>query len=81
VAIRQIDGFTYTVEPNCNVIATTCTIPLSVLFAKPHKLSWGTSIYVIVFAKNLVGSTKSVPSNGELMTTYPDPPSNLLIDP
>ena len=49
--------------------------------AAPHKLSWGASIYVVVIASNLVGSTKSEPSDGELMTTYPDPPNNFLVDP
>ena len=80
MAFRQNDGITYTVESNCNVITNTCTIPLSILFTAPYNLSWGTGIYAVVHSLNLAGFATSAPSDGEIMITYPDPPTNFLVD-
>ena len=79
VAIRQSDGTTFTTESaNCNVSATTCTVPISVLQASPYNLAWGASIYATVLATNVVGSSSaSTSGNGAVITTNPDPPSSL----
>ena len=83
VAIRQSDGSTYTTElANCNVAATTCTVPISVLQASPYNLAWGASVYATVLATNVVGSSSaSTAGNGAVITTNPDPPSSLANNP
>ena len=49
VAIRQSDGSTFTTESAyCNVLTTSCTVPISVLQAAPYNLAWGASIYATV---------------------------------
>lgn len=79
VAIRQSDGTNFTTETTkCNVSTTTCTVPISILQASPYNLPWGTSVYATVIATNLIGSSAaSVPGNGAVMATYPDPPRSL----
>lgn len=68
---------------NCDMTSstdTTCTIPVSVLRAY-FGLDWGTSIYAKVFAINDYGnSLESDEGNGAIITTNPDPPTNLVED-
>ncbi len=51
VKIRQSDGITFTTEASyCNVLLSTCSVPISVLQAAPYNLAWGDSIYATVAA-------------------------------
>jgi len=80
VKIRQSDGTTYTTESeNCNVSTTSCTVPVYVLRAAPYNLDWGSSIWAIVLATNVVGTTNpSAPGYGATILTNPEPPSSLI---
>jgi hypothetical protein len=44
----------------------------------PYHLTWGSSIFAKVIAKNLIGnSVESLSGNGAIILTYPDVPINL----
>lgn len=44
----------------------------------PYYLTWGSSIYAKVIAKNIIGnSVESLAGNGAIILTYPDVPINL----
>jgi hypothetical protein len=59
-------------------LATTCTIPVTVLRAAPFSLDWGDSVYAKLFATNEYGdSLTSNEGNGAMITTTPDAPINL----
>jgi len=66
---------------NCdgtNSVATTCTIPVSVLRVTPFNLDWGDSVFAKVYATNEYGdSLTSNSGNGAKITTTSDAPSNL----
>ena len=56
-----------------------CTIPVAVLKAEPFSLPWGASVYAKLYATNSEGdSVMSDEGNGAYITTYPDPPINLV---
>ncbi len=67
---------------NCDMfasIATTCTIPVTVLRSSPYSLEWGSSVYAKVVAKNIYGSSiESNAGNGAIITTTPDAPFGLI---
>ena len=45
----------------------------------PYHLTWGSSIFAKVIAKNLIGnSVESLPGNGAIILTYPDVPINFV---
>jgi hypothetical protein len=59
-------------------IATTCTIPVTMLRSSPFSLEWGSGVYVKVVAKNIYGSSlQSSAGNGAIITTTPDAPISL----
>ena len=77
------DGVTYSTEPtNCDQsssTATSCTVPVTALKAAPFSLDWGTSVYAKVTAINVYGdSLESSEGNGAIITTTPDPPTDLV---
>lgn len=61
--------------------AETCTIPVTALRAAPYNLDWGASVHAKVIAINLYGdSAESDSGNGAIITTSPDPPTDLTED-
>ena len=58
---------------------TTCTIPALNLLNSPYNLSWGSSIYATVSAKNAIGiSDASQVGTGATIVTIPSSPLNLV---
>jgi len=64
IYIRQSDGVTYSLETdNCDgstealVLATQCTIPVSVLKAAPFSLPWGSNVFAKVIGYNIYGDS------------------------
>ncbi len=52
------------------------------LQASPYNLAWGASIHATVIASNIVGSSvSSAAGNGAMITTNPNPPSELANNP
>ena len=48
--------------------------------ASPFELSWGSSVYVKVAAKNIRGTSMfSAPSNGAIILTYPNAPTLTIV--
>jgi hypothetical protein len=86
VKVRQSDSVTFSTEltscdgSNAGIIAaTSCTIPIGVLFAAPFNLVWGASIYATVQATNVVNSSPvSSVGNGAIILTNPDAPVSLV---
>mgnify|MGYP002636778377 CR=1 FL=1 len=53
-------------------------MPISVIRDDPFYLDWGSSVYVIVVATNIVGdSLPSSEGNGAVIVTVPDAPINV----
>jgi hypothetical protein len=51
------------------------------LKAAPYSLPWGAHVYAKVLATNIYGSSdKSQEDNGAMITTNPDPPTDLTED-
>ena len=78
--IRQSDAATYSIDTtSCDMsasIATTCTVPVTVLRATPFSLDWGTNVHATVTAINAYGSsTVSAAGNGAIITTTPGAPT------
>jgi len=88
VRIRQVDEVTFTPDlTDCNgsnqsiISALTCSVPISSLLLSPYNLPWGSSIYAVVSATNIYGtSALSTPGNGAVILRIPDPPINLMED-
>lgn len=88
IKVRKSDGVTYTEDStNCDgsntsiLASSTCSIPISTLRTSPYSLAWGDSVYVIVTATNVVGTSLASPEgNGAILLTYPDPPVSLAND-
>jgi len=60
------------------ISATTCTLPLSILYAAPYSLGKGFSINAKIIATNTYGSSPASPSgNGGVVVFVPDAPINL----
>jgi len=60
------------------IAATSCTIPLSTLYAAPYNLLKGFSINAKIVATNAYGSSAVSPSgNGGIVVFVPDAPINL----
>jgi hypothetical protein len=63
------------------VSSTICTIPVTTLKNSPFNLPWGAHVYAKVLATNKYGSSDySLQGNGAMITTYPDPPTDLTED-
>ena len=85
ILILQSDGLTYTEDSvNCDgldstiILATQCTIPLSVLTSAPYSLSLTTSVQAKVAATNVKNtSLLSSAGNGATIITSPDAPISL----
>ena len=85
ILILQSDGLTYTEDSvNCDgldstiILATQCTIPLSVLTSAPYSLSLTTSVQAKVAATNVKNtSLLSSAGNGATIITTPDAPISL----
>jgi hypothetical protein len=59
--------------------AVTCTVAVQAFRTAPFGLDWGASIFAKVVAINVYAdSPESAEANGALITTYPDPPTDLL---
>lgn len=57
-------------------------MPINTLLLPPYDLPWGSSIYAILSATNIVGeSLFSVEGNGAVILTNPDRPVNLQNEP
>jgi hypothetical protein len=89
LSVRESDLITYTTLPLLcegsigaqNVTATNCRISVTQLIAEPFILPWGSQVYAKVFATNFYGdSLNSAAGFGAIITTYPDPPINLIED-
>ena len=85
IVIRESDGSTYTEEPvNCSgldeavITAHSWSVLISDLIVAPYHLPWGSSIYVKVTARNIIGdSLQSTEGNGAIILTIPDAPTGL----
>jgi hypothetical protein len=86
--IRESDEQTYTENLiDCDgsqdsiLSAHTCSVPVTSLKNAPYSLPWGAHVYAKVIATNLYGSAEaSEAGNGAMITTYPDPPTDLTED-
>jgi hypothetical protein len=68
------DGADITIRDN-----TECTIPIATLKGSPFELPWGTNVAAKITAWNVYGNYgPSDVGNGAIITTYPDPPINVL---
>jgi hypothetical protein len=83
VSFKQSETNWITESVNCDMTSstlTTCTIPVTT-FTTYFSLDWGSSIYAKVIATNNYGdSLESLEGNGAVITTTPDPPTNLIED-
>jgi len=85
VKVRQADGVTFSETgaycdgATLTVINTrTCLIPISVLTSSPFNLPWGTSVWAVIQARNIIGeSLFSEAGNGSIILVVPDAPINL----
>lgn len=84
VVLMTSNGFTYSETVDCDgtdptVVSTqTCSISVYTFRGNPFNLQWGSSIYAKVSATNIVGTgALSMPGNGALIYTKPDPPQAL----
>ena len=88
IKIRQSDGITFTEDiTDCNglesqiITSMSCSVPIATLKASPYSLPWGSSVYAIVSAINIVGtSAASAEGNGAVILTNPDAPTSLAND-
>ena len=88
IKIRQSDGITFTEDiTDCNglesqiITSMSCSVPITTLKASPYSLPWGASVYAIVSAINIVGtSAASAEGNGAVILTNPDAPTSLAND-
>jgi hypothetical protein len=84
VTIKQKDSSFSSDIVNCDMtssVATSCTVPVTVLRAAPFSLDWGDSAFAKVIATNIYGdSLESLEGNGAYITTNPDQPTNLVED-
>jgi hypothetical protein len=59
--------------------AVSCTVAVQAFRTAPFGLDWGASIFAKLVAINIYDdSLESAEANGALITTFPDPPTNLL---
>lgn len=65
-----------------DIVATqTCTIPVAQLIIEPYMLTWADSVWVVISASNLYGtSLYSNAGNGAILYTVPDAPTNVIED-
>jgi hypothetical protein len=64
------------------VSSRSCIVPVLTLKNLPYELEWTESVYATVQAYNSYGNSGvSLPGNGAVITTVPDPPVNLANDP
>ena len=85
ILILQSDGSTYTEDSiNCDgtdstiILATQCTIPLSVLTSAPYSLSLSANVQAKVLATNVKGSSiASSAGSGATIIFTPDAPISL----
>lgn len=61
--------------------ASKCTIPVSVLTAEPYNLVWGSTIKVLVYATNTIGTSSAVEYGNALITNIPDSPHYINSNP
>lgn len=85
VKIRQVDEVTYTEVASCDGSTLTvitnraCQVPIATLTLSPFNLPWGTSVYAIVQARNVIGDSEfSAEGNGSVILVEPDAPVNLV---
>jgi hypothetical protein len=85
VKIRQNDGVTFTEDlVDCDglqpsIIATlSCNVPIATLIVSPYNLAWGSDVYAVVSASNVIGtSQQSDQGKGAIILTNPDAPISL----
>ena len=85
IKVRESDLQTYTIslktcDGSLDSVVTTriCSIPIETLRTSPFNLMWGMSVYAIVSATNVYGtSIDSSPGNGAIILTVPSPPISL----
>ena len=84
LTIKKSDG-TYTLDTTyCDGASSAvmtnkkCSIPVSVLFAAPYSLTWGSPVYAQIYATNFIGdSILSDEGNGAVIMTLPGVPTDL----
>ena len=60
------------------VTSLSCTIPIASLISSPFNLTYGSSVYARVTAKNYYGSSiTSMEANGAIIVGVPDSPLSL----
>lgn len=63
------------------MIQKRCNVPFTTFIEAPFDLTWGSSIWVKVYATNIMGdSLYSLAGNGAVITRISDPPINLKSD-
>ena len=86
IYIRQSDGVTFSQElTHCDgsdsalILATECTIPISVLMSTPFNLQYGSNIHAKVLGYNQYGdSAMSQVGSQAVILTQPDAPINVI---